>query len=71
MNNVQITAGQSVEKLLTPQQAADYLATSLRHIRSLISNRKIKTVKVGHLVRIKQSDLVEFVEANTREAIGG
>jgi len=66
-----IQAGELAEKLLTPQEAAEFLATSLRHIRSLVSTRKIPTVKVGHLVRIKQCDLVAFVEANTREAIGG
>mgnify|MGYP006274266943 CR=1 FL=1 len=57
--------------LLTLQQAADYVSTSLRHMRRLASNRQIPTVKIGHLVRIKRTDLDAFINANTRQAIGG
>ena len=58
-------------ELLTLQQSADYVTTSLRHMRRLASTRQIPTVKLGHLVRIKRSDLDAFIEANTRQAVGG
>ena len=62
-----------MERLLTPQEAADRLGTSLRFVRRLVFQRRIPYVKVGRHVRIAASDLEAFivagrVEAGTRRA---
>jgi excisionase family DNA binding protein len=50
-------------KYLTVQEAADYLNTSVRFIRRLISERRIAFHKVGRHVRLAVADLDAFVEA--------
>lgn len=59
-----------MEKLLTPQEAADRLGTPLRFIRRLVAERRIGYVKVGRYVRIPASELQRFVDAG-RVPIGG
>ena len=56
------------EKLLTVEEAAGRLGTSLRFVRRLIAERRIAYVKVGRHVRIAEADLVEFVAAGRVEA---
>jgi len=56
-----------VDELLTPQQTADALCTSLRFVRRLIAERRIGYVKVGRFVRIPRSELERFVEAGRVE----
>lgn len=55
-------------ELLSITQAAELLGTSDRFPRRLISNRLIRHYKVGRHVRIARQDLLEYLEANTREA---
>jgi excisionase family DNA binding protein len=55
------------EKLLTVEEAADRLGTSVRFVRRLIAERRIAYVKVGRHVRINEADLVEFVAAGRVE----
>ena len=57
-----------MERLLTPQEAADRLGTSLRFVRRLISERRIPFIKVGRHVRIATSDLDAFIAAGRVEA---
>ena len=52
-----------MDKLLTPQEAADRLGTSLRFVRRLVFERRIPFVKVGRHVRIAASDLDAFIAA--------
>jgi excisionase family DNA binding protein len=52
-----------MDKLLTPQEAADRLGTSLRFVRRLIFERRIPFIKVGRHVRIAASDLDAFIAA--------
>ncbi|PZG20918.1 helix-turn-helix domain-containing protein [Nonomuraea aridisoli] len=54
-----------MEQLLTVDEAADMLHTSVRFVRRLISERRIEFVKVGRHVRIRESALVAFVVAGT------
>jgi excisionase family DNA binding protein len=54
--------------LLTPQEAADRLGTSLRFVRRLVFERRIPFVKVGRHVRIATSDLDAFITAGRIEA---
>ena len=52
--------------LKTPKQAAAYLAISERQLQlDRVTKRQIAFVKVGHLVRYKQSDLDAFITAQT------
>ncbi len=48
--------------LLTTSEAAEYLATSERHVRRLVSERRIGFVKVGHFVRFLADDLEAFLQ---------
>jgi excisionase family DNA binding protein len=57
-----------MEKLLTVEEAADRLGTSVRFVRRLIVERRIAYVKVGRHVRIAEADLAEFVAAGRIEA---
>jgi excisionase family DNA binding protein len=52
-----------MDKLLTPQEAADHLGTSLRFVRRLVFERRIPFVKLGRHVRIAASDLDAFIAA--------
>jgi excisionase family DNA binding protein len=57
-----------MDKLLTVDQAADRLGTSVRFVRRLIAERRIAYVKVGRHVRIAEADLSNFVAAGRIEA---
>src|SRR5215203_3958219 len=61
-------AGTMPDKLLTVEDAAGRLGTSVRFVRRLIAERRIAYVKVGRHVRIAEADLVEFVAARRVEA---
>ena len=56
------------DKLLTVEEAADRLGTSVRFARRLIAERRIAYVKVGRHVRIAEADLAEFVASGRVEA---
>ena len=56
-----------MDKLLTPQEAADRLGTSLRFVRRLILERRIAYTKLGRHVRIAASDLDAFIAAGRIE----
>lgn len=58
---------ESLEPLLDVAGAAQMLATSERHIRKLIYERRIPYVKVGGKVRFRQQALDRWIEANTVE----
>jgi excisionase family DNA binding protein len=57
-----------LDTLLSVEQAAERLDTSLRFVRRLIAERRIAYVKVGRHVRIAEADLAEFVAAGRVEA---
>ena len=56
-----------VERLLTVVQVAELLGTSERFPRRLISERRIRFVRVGRHVRVPESALREFIEAGLVE----
>jgi excisionase family DNA binding protein len=56
-----------IDRLLTAQEAADRLGTSLRFVRRLIFERRIPFIKVGRHVRIATSDLDAFIAAGRVE----
>jgi excisionase family DNA binding protein len=57
-----------MNQLLTPQEAAERLGTSLRFVRRLILERRIAYTKLGRHVRITASDLDAFIAAGRIEA---
>ena len=57
-----------MDRLLTVEQAADRLGTSVRFIRRLIAERRIAYVRIGRHVRIAEADLASFVAAGRVEA---
>jgi excisionase family DNA binding protein len=62
-----------LDTLLSVEQAAERLGTSVRFVRRLVFERRIAFVKVGRHVRITMADLDAFiavgrVNAKRREA---
>jgi excisionase family DNA binding protein len=57
-----------MDRLLTVEEAADRLGTSVRFVRRLIAERRIAYVRVGRHVRIGEADLASFVAAGRVEA---
>ena len=55
--------------LLTIEQAAEELGVTPRMIRRLTASRQLPYVKVGRLVRIRQADVSDCVDAWTIAAI--
>jgi excisionase family DNA binding protein len=60
---------QPVERLLTVSEAAELLGTTERFPRRLISERRIRFVRVGRHVRIPESALREFINAGMVEPV--
>jgi excisionase family DNA binding protein len=54
---------------LTVSGAAEYLNTSVRFVRRLVSERRITFYKVGGHVRIATCDLEAFIQAGRVDAI--
>jgi excisionase family DNA binding protein len=59
-----------LDTLLTVEQAAERLGTSVRFVRRLVAERRIAYHKVGRHVRIAEADLINYVAAG-RVAPGG
>jgi excisionase family DNA binding protein len=62
--------GTMTDKLLTMEDAAERLGTSVRFVRRLIAERRIAYVKLGRHVRIAECDLINFVATAWVEAGG-
>jgi excisionase family DNA binding protein len=58
-----------VERLISVEEAAELLGTTTRFPRRLISERRIRFVRVGRHVRIPVSALESFVADGTVEPI--
>jgi excisionase family DNA binding protein len=56
---------QTLDRLLTLEQAAEVLGTGSRFTRRLVAERRIRFVKVGRHVRIPLAALEEFIDAAT------
>jgi excisionase family DNA binding protein len=57
-----------LDTLLSVEQAAERLGTSVRFVRRLVFERRIAYAKVGRHVRIASGDLDAFIEAGRVEA---
>ncbi|WP_326677224.1 excisionase family DNA-binding protein [Streptomyces sp. NBC_01237] len=56
-----------MERLLSVDQVAELLGTTVRFPRRLIEERRITFVKVGRHVRIPETAVATFIAANTVE----
>lgn len=54
-----------MERLLTVDQVAELLGTTVRFPRRLIEEHRIEYVKVGRHVRISERAVSAFIKANT------
>lgn len=57
------------DRLLTVEQAAEHMNTSVRFVRRLVAERRIAFVKLGRHVRISTSDIDAFVTAGRVEPL--
>jgi excisionase family DNA binding protein len=57
-----------MDRLLTVEEAADRLGTSVRFVRRLIAERRIAYIRIGRHVRIAEVDLASFIAAGRIEA---
>ena len=53
------------DHLLTRQEAADRLNVTPRFVTRCVQERRIRYVRVGRMVRIPESAIAEYVQANT------
>ncbi|MFI2734734.1 helix-turn-helix domain-containing protein [Streptomyces sp. NPDC018711] len=56
-------------RLLTVDQVAELLGTSVRFPRRLIEERRITFVKVGRHVRIPEPAVQEYIETHTVQPV--
>jgi excisionase family DNA binding protein len=56
-----------LDGLLTVEEAADRLGTSVRFVRRLVAERRVAYVKVGRHVRLDPIDIEMFIAASRVE----
>lgn len=54
--------------VMTPEQAAIYLATSDRHVRNMMDKKQIPYVKVGAFRRLRRDDLDAWLARSVKNA---
>ena len=52
-----------VQKLLTPEEVAEALRLHHLTILKFIRNKKLKSIKLGRVYRIKETDLNDFLDS--------
>ncbi|QKV93608.1 excisionase family DNA-binding protein [Streptomyces sp. NA02950] len=57
------------DRYLSVAQVAELLGTTQRFPRRLIAERRVKYVKVGRHVRIPESVIREYIDANTVQPV--
>jgi excisionase family DNA binding protein len=56
-----------MENLLSMEEVAERLNTTVRHVRRLVSARRIAYCKLGRYVRFHPADVEEYIAANRVE----
>ena len=56
------------ERLLSPAQVAEFLSISRWTVYSWLSDGRIRSVKIGRLVRIPESEVERIVRGEVAEA---
>jgi len=57
-------------ELLTVSECAEYLNISNRHARNLFDTRAFQVIKIGRLVRVRKSELDNYLMQNVRPECG-
>jgi excisionase family DNA binding protein len=52
----------STSRLVDIDDLAEWLATTPRHVRRLVAERRVPFVKVGHFVRFDPKDIAHWIE---------
>jgi excisionase family DNA binding protein len=52
----------TLPQLLTIDQLAERLGTSVRHVRRLVAERRVPYLKVGRLIRFDPSEVTEWLD---------
>lgn len=52
------------EQLLSPEEVAKRLAISPKNVREYLREGRIKTMKVGRLWRVRESDLQQYLKGD-------
>ena len=58
-------SGRTMSKLLTMDQASEYLGVSKLTLYGWVSARKLSYIKVGRLVKFKQDQLDKWIDQRT------
>ena len=58
-----------MDELMTIEETAERLKTSVRFVRRLIAERRIPFTKVGKYVRLYRSDVDAFIAAGRVDAL--
>lgn len=59
----------ALEEMLTPQQVADRLGTSLRFVRRLVAERRIPFFHIGKHLRFLSTDVDAFIAAGRVDVV--
>jgi excisionase family DNA binding protein len=54
----------TIPQLLTIEQLADRLGTSIRHVRRLVAERRVPYLKVGRFVRFDPVEITAWLDHN-------
>jgi excisionase family DNA binding protein len=57
-----------MEKLLTPDQVAEFLAVSRKTVYRIINAGKLNAIKVESIIRVPEKSLKEYVDHNQKTA---
>ncbi|MGI9016504.1 MAG: helix-turn-helix domain-containing protein [Euzebya sp.] len=58
-----------VKRLLTINEVADILGVSVRHVRRLRQERRIKVVKWSHLLRFDPADVQALIDEHREDSV--
>ena len=57
--------GNEMERLLTPREAAEYMAVAPRTIKEWLRKGELSGLKIKNMWRIRKSDLEQFIHQGT------
>ncbi len=60
-----------IPRLLRIEELAELLGVSVRHLRRLVQERRIPSLKVGHYVMFDRSEIAAWLEECRRPVEGG
>lgn len=64
-----LTTRNSTATLMDINEAAEHLHVSVRYMRRLVAERRIRHVKLGYFIRFEKQDVDEWVVASRREVV--